>query len=59
MTPIEMGLATGEEGKWVVVHKGEVVASGNNSGDMLRFAERYPEDEVIVTKILYPGASFY
>jgi len=59
MAPIDMGLATGEEGKWVVVHKGKVVASGDSSGDMLRVAERYPENEVVVTKILYPGASFY
>lgn len=58
-TAIDLGLATGVEGQWVVVHNGKVVASSNNSGEMMRFAERYPEDEVIVTKILYPGASFY
>ena len=56
---VEMGLATGNEGQWVVVHNGKVVASSDNGGEMMRFAERYPPEEVVITKILYPGASFY
>jgi len=56
---LDMGMATGLEGQWVVVHNGKVVAQSDDSGEMLRFAERYPSDEVVVTKILYPGASFY
>jgi hypothetical protein len=49
----------GIEGEWVVVHNNKVVAHGKESGDMLKFAERYKEDEVFVTKILAGQASFY
>ncbi len=49
----------GAEGQWVIVHQGRVIASDSNMGKILKLAERYPEGEVFITKVLFPGASFY
>jgi len=54
-----MGRVSGREGQWVIVHKGGVVACSDDAEEMFRLAERYPQDEVVVTKVLYDGASFY
>jgi hypothetical protein len=56
---IEMGSVTGIAGQWVVVVKDKVVASSDDAGEMFRLAEKYPDEDTYVTKILYPGASFY
>ena len=55
----DLGEVTGKEGEWVVVVKDKVVASDNDAGKMLRLSEKYPDEDVVVTKILYPNASFY
>ncbi len=47
------------EGQWTVVHGGATVACGDDAGEMFRLAEGYPQDEVVVTKVLYDGTSFY
>ncbi|MEA3557625.1 MAG: hypothetical protein U9R75_00045 [Candidatus Thermoplasmatota archaeon] len=49
----------GDEGMWVVVHKGETVQSSYDSEKMYQFAERFPPEDVFVTKILFAGACFY
>jgi len=54
-----MGSVTGIAGQWVVVVKDKVVASSDDAGEMFRLAEKYPDEDTYVTKILYPGASFY
>jgi hypothetical protein len=56
---IDMGSITGIAGQWVVVVKDKVVASSDDAGEMFRLAEKYPDEDTYVTKILYPGASFY
>ena len=56
---IDMGTVTGIPGHWVLVVQGKVIASSEDAGEMLRLAEKYPEEEAYVTKILHPGASFY
>ena len=56
---IDMGSVTGIAGQWVVVVQGKVVASSDDAGEMFRLAEKYPDEDTYVTKILYPGASFY
>ena len=50
---------TGTAGQWVVVHQGVVIARDDNMTKMLQLAEKYPEEEVYVAKVLFPGASFY
>jgi len=56
---MDTGCVSGKEGQWVIVHNGDVVACSDDAGEMFRLAEGYPQDEVVVTKILYDGASFY
>jgi hypothetical protein len=56
---MDTGRVSGKEGQWVIVHNGDVVACSDDAGEMFRLAEGYPQDEVVVTKILYDGASFY
>jgi hypothetical protein len=56
---IDLGEVEGIEGQWVVVHKGKVVGSSDDGGEMIRLARNYPPDETVVTKILYAEASFY
>jgi hypothetical protein len=56
---IDMGSVTGIAGQWVVVVQGKVVASSDDAGEMFRLAEKYPEEDTVVTKILHPRASFY
>ena len=55
----DLGSVKGPEGKWVVVRKDRVVASSDDIKDVLKMAEEYPDDEIYITKILHPGASFY
>lgn len=56
---VSMGCVKGKEGQWVVVRNDKVIACGDDAEDMFTLAEQYPEGEVVVTKILYDGASFY
>lgn len=56
---IDMGTASGPEGHWVVVLKGKVIASSEDVCEMLKLAEKYSSDDVVVTKILYPNASYF
>jgi len=42
-----------------VVVRGDVVASSEDLRKMLELAEKYPPEDTVVTKILYPQASFY
>ena len=56
---IDLGEVEGIEGQWVVVHKGKVVGSSDDGGEMIRLASRYPPEETVVTKILFAEASFY
>jgi hypothetical protein len=50
---------TGPEGHWIVVVKGKVVASSEDAKKMFKLAEKYPRDETIVTRVLFPQASFF
>ncbi|MDI6708134.1 MAG: DUF5678 domain-containing protein [Candidatus Thermoplasmatota archaeon] len=50
---------SGEVGKWVVIVKNKVIASSDNLKEILEIAEKYPSEEVLITKIPYPGLSFY
>ncbi len=49
----------GPEGYWVVVVRGKVIASSDDLKEMLRLAEKHPAAETLVTKVLYPQASFF
>ena len=56
---IDMGTVTGPAGHWVLVVKDKVIATNENLREILDLAEKYPVEDAIVSKILYPGASFY
>lgn len=56
---VTIGEVTGPEGRWVVVVKGKVIASSDDALEMFKLAEKYPESDTVVTRILYPQASFY
>lgn len=56
---VKIGDVTGPEGQWLVVVKGKVVASSADVLEMLRLAEKYPEADTVVTRVLYPRASFF
>jgi len=56
---VKIGDITGPEGHWAVVVRGDVVASSEDLRKMLELAEKYPPEDTVVTKILYPQASFY
>ena len=56
---VTIGDVTGPEGQWLVVVKGEVIASSTDVLEMLKLAERYPEADTVVTRVLYPRASFF
>jgi len=49
----------GPEGHWVVVVRGEVIGTSDNLQEMLRLAEKHPSADTLVTKVLYPQASFF
>jgi hypothetical protein len=49
----------GPEGHWVVVVRGEAIASSDDLQEMLRLAEKCPAADTLVTKILYPQRSFF
>ena len=50
---------TGLIGKWILEVDGKIVASSDRVDVVLRLAEKYPVEDTLVTKVLYPGASFY
>jgi len=56
---VEVGDVIGPEGHWVVVVRGEVIATSEDLRKMLELAERYPSAETLVTRVLYPQASFF
>ena len=56
---IEVEDVTGPEGHWVVVVRGKVIGSSDDLQEMLRLAEKHPPTVTLVTKILYPQASFF
>ena len=56
---IEVGDVVGPEGHWVVVVRGEVIATSSDLQKMLRLAEEYPSADTLVTRVLYPQASFF
>jgi len=50
---------SGKAGEWVVVRRGVVVGSDMDMAKVLAIARTYPEGEVYISRILFPGASFY
>lgn len=58
-TIIDMGQVRGVEGEWLVIFKNKVVASSDDAEEMFRFADKYPDEDVVVTKVLSAHASFY
>ncbi|MGD9962487.1 MAG: DUF5678 domain-containing protein [Thermoplasmata archaeon] len=50
---------TGNEGEWIVVVNGKVVASSQDVRKMFELAEKYPREGTVVTRVLHPQASFY
>jgi|GEM_PF-1299876 len=56
---IRIGDVTGAEGDWVVVFKGEVVASDKDIKKVFKIAEKYPAKDTVVTRVPYPNASFF
>lgn len=50
---------TGPEGHWVVVVRGKIIATSDNLQEMLRLAEENASPDTLVTKVLYPQASFF
>jgi len=55
----DMGEVRGFDGEWIVVVDGKVVASSDDEEKMFRFANKYSNENVIVTKVLSANASFY
>ncbi len=58
-TVIDMGQVRGVEGEWLVVVKNKVVASSDDAEEMFRVADKFPDEDVVVTKVLFAHASFY
>jgi hypothetical protein len=56
---VDLGTVSGPEGHWVVVVNGKVIASSEDACEMLKLAEKYHSEDVVVTKILYPNASYF
>jgi hypothetical protein len=57
---IDMGTAKGTEGEWVLMKGNKVLAHSFDMGEILKIAEKYPNDDnIVLTKILSPNASFY
>jgi hypothetical protein len=56
---IEVGDIVGPEGHWVVVVRGKVIATNQDLAKMLKLAEKYPSADTLVTRVLYPQASFF
>ena len=56
---IEVGNVIGPEGHWVVVVRGKVIATSEDLQKMLKLAEKYPSPDTLVTRVLYPQASFF
>lgn len=56
---IKISEITGPEGQWLVVVKGKVIASSDDPLEMFKLAEKYPEDDTVVSRVLYPHASFF
>jgi GT2 family glycosyltransferase len=59
MKPIETGRVRGVEGKWVLVLNDRVIVSSDSAEKVFREATEYPPEQVVVTRILSGGASFY
>ena len=56
---LEVEDVIGPEGHWVVVVSGKVIATSSSLQEMLRLAEKHPSADTLVTRILYPQASFF
>ena len=56
---LEVEDVIGPEGHWVVLVSGKVIATSDDLQKMLRLAEKHPSADTLVTKILYPQASFF
>ena len=56
---IDMGTVSGVPGQWVLVVENKVVASSDDAYEICLLAEKYPEEDAYITKILFPGASFF
>jgi hypothetical protein len=56
---IEAEDVIGPEGHWVVVVHGKVIATSGNLQEMLKLAEKHASPDTLVTKVLYPQASFF
>jgi len=56
---IEVSDIVGPEGHWVVVVRGKVIATNQDLAKMLKLAEKYPSADTLVTRVLYPQASFF
>ena len=55
---LEVEEVVGPEGHWVVLVHGKVIATSDDLQEMLRLAEKHPSADTLVTKVLYPQASF-
>lgn len=49
----------GEEGNWLLIVDNVVVASDSDCKAIFELSEKYAEQDVIITKVLSPNASFY
>lgn len=56
---LEVEDVTGPEGHWVVVVRGKVIATSDSLQEMLKLAEKHASPDTLVTKVLYPQASFF
>lgn len=57
---VDMGIAKGIEGEWVLMEGDRVIAHNSSMKRILKIAEKCPDNEnIVITKILAPNASFY
>ncbi len=49
----------GEEGNWLLIVDNVVVASDSDCKAIFELSEKYAKQDVIITKVLSPNASFY
>ncbi len=59
MKPTTFPKVKGVEGKWVLMVGDRIVRESDSATALFDEALKYPPDQVVVTKVLSAGASFY
>jgi len=59
MKPAKLPKVKGVAGKWILMVGDRTIRESDSPGVLFDEALKYPPDQVVVTKVLSAGASFY